>query len=236
VLADSRKLRRGVAFFVAICIFACPLAGSALLGTGAPAEARQIQFTPNVATLQALQTPQAPTIGPLVWSPGMRFDCPTNMPEGCRPDLVSLHGDDLFGWGEMLGEPGLVLVWITDETGTHFLVVSADDPQLVSLPGSDSFMELMDLRMAEVKYTGERMAEGWGSGAVGGGVIVALLALCPETAGTTCVIAGITAGATALGNIVRNAILSNQSQDRLHNLELGIIGRFRQMELILTGP
>jgi hypothetical protein len=166
----------------------------------------------------------------------MRFDCPVGMPERCRPEVVNIHGDDLFGWGELLGEPGLVLVWITDETGTHFLVVSADDPQLTSLPGADSFQELMDLRLEEIEFTGERMAEGFGSGAAGGAVIIALLALCPETAGTTCLMAGIAAGATALGNIIRNSILSSQSANRLEALELGLIGRFRQMELTLTGP
>lgn len=228
------RYRAGLVALFLVSLFVVPIA-TAVVAPNIPAYA-QIEFTPNVATLDVTVSPQPATIGPLIWGPGIRFECPVGMPDGCRPDLVSVHGDDRFGWGEMLGEPGLVLVWITDETGTHFLVVSADDPQLVSLPGSDSFMELMDLRMAEVRYTGERMAEGWGSGAVGGGVIVALLALCPETAGTTCVLAGITAGATALGNIVRNAILSNQSKDRLQNLELGLIGRYRQMELMLTGP
>ena len=201
-----------------------------------PTAYAQIEFTPHVATLVVTEEPQGPTIGPFVWAPGTRFDCPVGMPEGCRPDIVNLHGDDLVGWGELLGEPGLVLVWITDEAGTHFLVVSADDPQLTGLPGSDSFMELMDLRLGEIKYTGERIAEGFGSGAAGGVVIAALLALCPETAGTTCLLAGITAGATALGNVIRNSILGSQSQSRLEAIDEGLIGRFRQMELIITGP
>ena len=228
------KARLGLVVLILVSFFAVPIA-TGVLSPGTSAYA-QIDFTPNVATLEVTVSPQPATIGPLIRAPGMQFDCPVGMPERCRPDVVNLHGDDLIGWGEILGEPGLVLVWITDETGTHFLVVSADDPQLTSLPGSDSFMELMELRLEEIDYTGERMAEGFGSGAAGGAVVLTLLALCPETAGTTCLLAGIAAGGTALGNVIRNAILSSQSQNRLEQIDLGLIGRFHQMQLTITGP
>ena len=228
------KARLGLVVLILVSFFAVPIA-TGVLSPGTSAYA-QIDFTPNVATLEVTVSPEPATIGPLIRTPGDRFDCPVAMPERCRPEVVSVHGDDLFGWGELLGESGLILVWITDETGTHFLVVSADDPQLTSLPGADSFMELMELRLDEIKYTGERIAEGFGSGATAGVVIIGLLALCPETAGVTCVLAGLTAGGAGLGNVIRNAILSSQSQNRLEELELGIIGRFRQMILTITGP
>jgi hypothetical protein len=228
------RVRVGVVIFLVLSMLACPLA---MNGFAARSDAyAQIDFTPNIATLSITQTAVPMTIGPLVWAPGMRFDCPVGMPERCRPDIVAVHGDDRFGWGEMVGYPGLVLVWITDETGTHYMVVSADDPQLTGLAGGDSFMELMELRIERANYTGERVAEGVGSGATAGVIVIGLLAACPETAGVTCLIAGLTAGAAGVGNVIRNAILSSQAEARIRELEQGLAGRFRQMELNIVGP
>jgi len=181
-------------------------------------------------------TPQGATIGPLVDAPGMQFDCPVGMPEGCRPDLATTHGDDLFGWGELLGEPDLMLVWMTDETGTHYLVVSGDNPQLTGLPGGDSFMELVELRIEELRYQGDRDDEMFGSGATPFAIVGGLLLLCPETAGATCVVAGITAVGVGLGNIIRNAMLRSSSSDRLDQLEENLRGRFQQIVLTIAAP
>jgi len=178
----------------------------------------------------------APTIGPLVWVPGKRFDCPVNIPERCRPELASFYGDDRHGWGELTGNPALRLVWITDETGTHYLVVSADDPQLTGLPGGDSFMELVELRIEELRYQGDRDDEMFGSGATPFAIVGGLLLLCPETAGATCVVAGITAVGVGLGNIIRNAMLRSSSSDRLDQLEENLRGRFQQIVLTIAAP
>jgi len=51
---ETQSLRRAVTLLLAVSLFACPLAGSALLGAGdrayAEGELRQIEFTPSVAT------------------------------------------------------------------------------------------------------------------------------------------------------------------------------------------
>ncbi|HEX9676577.1 MAG TPA: hypothetical protein VGA07_11415 [Anaerolineales bacterium] len=228
------KARRALFILVLASLLVVPMAAG-FLSPYASAYA-QIEFTPSVAPLEVPVLPEPATIGPLIWAPGMQFDCPAGMPERCRPDIVAIHGDDLFGWGEMLGETGLVLVWITDETGTHFLVVSADDPQLTGLPGGDSFMELMEDQFERVEYQGEHIAGGFGSGAVLGGAIFVALALCPLTSGVGCLIGAIGAGAAGLGNVIRNVILMAQMQNRLEQIRLALIGRFHQMELIITGP
>lgn len=232
------QARTGLVIVILVGLLAVPLATGVLAPS--PTAYAQIDFTPNVSTLVVTPTPQGPTIGPLVYHEGDRFQC---VAEGgamggidCRPELVAIHGDDAFGWGEMVGYPGLMLVWITDESGVRFMVVSADDPQLTGLPGGDSFMELMEERIERLNYTHERIAEGFGSGATGGVIVVGLLALCPETAGVTCLIAGLTAGGAAVGNIIRNAILNSQAQDRIKELEEGLVGRFRQIELSIVAP
>jgi hypothetical protein len=232
------QARIGLVIVILVSLLVVPLA-TGVLAPRSTAYA-QIDFTPNVATLVVTPTPQGPTIGPLVRHAGDRFQCVGlgGVMGGteCRPELVMLHGDDLFGWGEMVGYPGLVLVWVTDEAGTHFMVVPADDPQLVGVDGGDSFQELMDLRLAQVEAMRGRIPEMVGSGAGPVVIIGGLLLLCPETAGVTCVIAGLTAGAAGLGNIIRNAILNSQSQDRIKELDQGLIGRFHQMELTTYNP
>lgn len=228
------RIRVAVLILLVFSLLACPLAINGFIPRS-DAYA-QIEFTPNVATLTITETVVPVTIGPLVWAPGMSFDCPVGMPERCRPDVVAVHGDDRFGWGEMVGHPGLVLVWITDETGTHYMVVSADDPQLTGVAGGDSFMELTELWTERVSYMGERVAEGVGSGGTAFVIVMGLLIACPETAGVTCLIAGLTAGGAGVGNIIRNAILGSQAEARIEELEEGLVGRFRQMELTIVSP
>jgi len=62
--ADSRGLRQAAALTIVVSMFACPLAGSALLRAGdrdhAEGEAGQIQFTLRMATLQIQATPHGP--------------------------------------------------------------------------------------------------------------------------------------------------------------------------------
>lgn len=40
-----------------------------------------------------------------------------------RPETATSTGDDLFGFGRIQGRTNLLLVWFTDEAGTHYLVV-----------------------------------------------------------------------------------------------------------------
>jgi hypothetical protein len=225
------KARLCLIVLMLLGLVAIPIATAAL--SPSTSVYAQIEFTPNVATLDVTVSPQPATIGPLVWAPGMQFDCPVGMPERCRPDLVNMYGDDLFGWGELLGEPGLVLVWITDETGTHHLVVSADDPQFAGLAGGGSFADLIEDRDEQIRYIQDREWEIAGSIAAPSALIVALLLLCPETAGTTCLLAGIGAAATGLGNVIRNAGMEANAQDRLERFEGNLAGRFQQMGLTL---
>jgi hypothetical protein len=230
--------RVGLVLLVMVGLLAVPLATGVLAPS--PAAYAQIEFTPNVATLVITPTPQGATIGPLVYHEGDRFQCVglggVMGGTDCRPAVVAVHGDDRFGWGEMVGYPGLVLVWITDETGTQFLIVSADDPQFAGLAGGDSFADMIGDREEQIQYIRDREWEIAGSVVAPGGLIVALLLLCPETAGTTCLLAGIGAAATGLGNIVRNAGMEADAQDRLSRIEDNLAGRFQQMVLTITTP
>ncbi len=125
---------------------------------------------------------------------------------------------------------------MTDETGTHYLVVSADDLQFAGLPDGSSFADLIEDRETEIDYIRDRGWEITGSIVAPGGLIVGLLLLCPETAGTTCLLAGLGALATGVGNIVRNAGMEADAQARLATLEENLDGRFQQMTLTVVTP
>ena len=120
--------RAGLIVVIAVSLFVCPLAtGGYGLGYGLsrPAEARQIEFTPHVSTLEAEGTRQAATLATV--GPGQSFE------EGdpTRPKVMGIEdGDNQFGYGPLSGDPDLYAVWVTDSQGTHYLIVHKDSELL----------------------------------------------------------------------------------------------------------
>jgi len=101
-----------------VSLFVCPLAtGGYGLGLSRPAEARQIEFTPHVSTLEADATQQAAILATV--GPGQSFE--DDDPR--RPEIETIAGDERFGYGFLTENPELYAVWVTDENGTHYLIV-----------------------------------------------------------------------------------------------------------------
>jgi hypothetical protein len=167
-----------------------------------------VEFTPHVTSIPLTPTPPA-TIG-------------------CPPGLATYHGDEDYGWGEIAGRPDLALIWITDGTGTHYVIVSADDPQLQGSARVDDFADLIEAREAAQTRIDNATGEGNATG-VGAGVVIGLLMLCPESFGLTCVGAGLAVGGGAIINILRNQALREQAQEDLELAEFNIIGRYNQI-------
>ncbi len=232
------QARVGLIIIILVSLLVVPLA-TGLLAPRSTAYA-QIDFTPHVTDLPMTPTPQGMSIGPLVYHEGDQFTCVGlgGVMGGteCRPALIQVHGDDYLGWGEMMGYPGLRLVWVTDGTGTHFMVVSADNPQFSGSDGG-SFVELIEQRETLFQEIRDRQWEA--SATIGGAdaLIIGLLLLCPETAGTTCFMAGLTAVAGALGNTIRNSGMIHERESRIGEIEESLKGRYQQMTLnIMTPP
>src|SRR3990170_108518 len=201
---------------LAVTIVLCPIA-QARIASIRPASAEegaaQIDFTPHVTPLVIEATPEPiliPTIGP-----GQTFNADH------RPELVKVVGDDLFGWGDIKGQPGSVLIWVTDDSGTQYLVVSKSsdfflgymDPATGSRldDGFEDLVRLRDERRAEL---GEHTAAGAGGS---GTLLIAtgvFLALCPETVGATCIGALLT-GAVAGGETIPRTIMIFRGQPGL---------------------
>jgi hypothetical protein len=194
----------------------------------------QIEFTPNVATLQAQGTPYS-ILSPLVWEAGRTFDCPVGLPERCRPKLSSIVGDDYFGYGGIPGSPDLRLIWVTDEQGTHYFVVGASNGEFASEALRDDFSDFIEQRSEAITARNTADSSGNTTGVVGG-LAVGLLALCPETWGLTCLGAAITIAVGGVINIINQSALENAAEESLAAAETNLIGKFGQLRLSPGNP
>lgn len=136
-------VRRLSAALMRLAFIACPLAATTYSTTGSAFAYSQFgtvpPISPDVPTpigeSDAVPTP-LPTLGP-----GQYFDADDPGRPEIDPDGVV--GDGAFGYMELAGEDGLYLVWMTDELGTHYLVVDENSDLLTG--GADleaGFFEL----------------------------------------------------------------------------------------------
>lgn len=234
----------------AVSVVVCPLSlGGWGLRQGAYAEGgRQqgITFVPSIANLELTRTVEGVSIGAFVWEAGMTFDCPRGEPESCLLDLstdvVSIVGDEEFGYGEIRDSGGLYAVWVTDERGTHYLIVDGSDPQLTT-DRQDHFASLVSDRAEDQAAIDERMVEIDGERGLRYGLDVGSFATILVGAGACAFITAggciipFAAGALALvGNAMAHASAQASLeatlpalQEELAQTERNLIGRFEAM-------
>lgn len=85
----------------------------------------------------------------------------------------------------MKGQPGLILMWVTDNVGTHYIVVSKTSDEFLGTPDpriQDGFDYYINQMEAIETRRLETAASGIGSG-VAVGVLAWGLGLCPATGG-----------------------------------------------------
>ena len=136
----------GLIVVIAISLFVCPLATAGSLGgqdVAAQAQLAQISFEPQLTPLGIEATPEAST--PAILQPGQYFEeNDSNRPE---VDADTLVGDALFGYAQLVGDPSLTAVWITDSEGTHYLIVdSASDVLTGGGDPNNGFFQLANHR------------------------------------------------------------------------------------------
>jgi hypothetical protein len=243
-MADRKKrFRIGLVVLVAISLFVCPLAAG---GFGLGGANAQIAFTPNVSNLVLTQTVEGVSIGAFAWEAGMTFDCPRGEPESCLLDpsteVVSIVGDEEFGYGEIRDSGGLYAVWVTDERGTHYLVVDGSDPQLTA-DRADHFASLVSDRAEDQAAIDERMAEIDGERGLRYGLDVGSLATILVGAGACtfitvggCILPFAAGALTLVGNAMAHASAQASLeatlpalQEELAQTERNLIGRFEAM-------
>lgn len=230
----KKKIRIGLMVTLIVCVILCPLAwGGYSVHYGAHAQEKRddpIEFTPHVTEIVITVTPE-PVLKATVGS-GQTFDSDN------KPELVTVHGDDDYGWGDIKDKSGLVLIWITDEDGTHYIVVDKSDElfngysirdengERTGVVIEDGFEDFIRAREETLRIFNNSRAMGAGASSV---TIIAglLFASCPATLGAGCVAAFIT-GTVALGEAIRESRIREDLTDDIKELERNIQGRFVQ--------
>jgi hypothetical protein len=186
-------------------------------------------FATPIGALTPVPTP-LPTLGP-----GQYFA------EGDEyPRLGISYGNDLFGWGYILEDTSLALVWMTDGDGTHYLIVEATNEWLLGTideetdvrgeNGFDDFITQMEERIDEFY---DDVGEGIAS-AVVFNVLVAGIALCPETAGVGCILGVLGAAAVALGTGISKLVKMIKFEFDISDIYTNIRGSFEMLKVEST--
>ena len=211
-------------FFSAFCLLIFQL-GTSVLASTKPAYAYQ-PFATVVPVDPEFEDPideEIPTPIPIpTIGPGSMFD----QDDPNRPRIKDIEeGDARFGYGPMAGSDELYVVWTTDNTGTHYLVVNKDSDYLRgtrdSATGSryeNGFDNLVKQREAEKLVRDENLAvrdsrESTADTAFGLGVLVAV------AGGVACIVAtlGICGAIIGLGGAFMVAGYASQSTALDHN-------------------
>ena len=115
-----------------LSLILCPLTSGKFLPSNhaLAGDQPQIEFTPHITPLTLTQTAESIGIDPILRTtpapsptlgPGQYFEeDDLNKPE-LDPDTIV--GDRKFGFAQIIDNPGLYAVWITDADGTHYLIV-----------------------------------------------------------------------------------------------------------------
>jgi hypothetical protein len=149
-----------------------------------------------------------------------------------QPDVGQKHGDDRFGWGMIVGQPGLVLVWITDREGTHYAVVDgtsdlflgALDP-VTNTRREDGIEDYVAQREELQRQVLVTHAEGIGAG-LAVGVLAWGIGLCPVTGGGGCA-AGVVGGVAVLvAGAVRSFVVAQVQKADLREVNSNLIAAF----------
>jgi hypothetical protein len=115
---------------IVLSLFLCPLANRGVSRLSV-VEAGVLSFrtlSPMTATFDAPIGTQPPALAPFpTLGPGQYFD----EKDVNQPQVYLIEeGDEFFGYGPVSGNDDLYAVWITDESGTHYLIVHKDSELL----------------------------------------------------------------------------------------------------------
>jgi hypothetical protein len=208
----------------------------------------EIDFTPDITPLvltpvdtgSAITTPEINFTHEAVLEP-----IPTPYPgwisiDGTFLDYYIEGGDENFGYGQIIGYPGLVLVWITADGHKYFLVLdrSKDDFLGFTILDADGkptgdhvkngFEYYANERLEEIEKYNSSQAWEEGSNTVGflGGA-GSLICFASGWGAGPCVALFIF-GSGGVGNSVREDNIGDGILDNIQNIEKPLIGIFEK--------
>ena len=148
-------LRTGIVVVSAFCLIVFQISLGSILNDS-PAYAQPFAtLVPNVATVDpagVVGTPVGPTPFPTI-GPGQFFR------DENKPDVLSKTGDDDFGYGQVVGKPGVYLVWTSDERGTHYHTVDLTNGEFFGETLPDDFETLVQRRIDKLSEINAKSAE-----------------------------------------------------------------------------
>jgi len=186
-----------------------------------------------IGALTPVPTP-IPTLGP-----GQYFE-----EGGDIPELVTKNGDDEFGYGEIAGSSDLYLIWVTDEDGTHYLIIEENDDNFSNDSKPDDFLDLIskreeiqnDIHDIEIKITEQQASR---KGSNGGAIIIVAIGgiVCTFITAGGCFLPFATGGLGLVGKAIAHNTSANDLAELLVPLEKelskneqNILGRFETMK------
>ncbi len=243
-------IRKLFVALLVVSMFLCPLAHGGFVRISSAEGERQIYPTvppvdPTIPTPLGTTMPSLmpmPTLGP-----GQDFEDE----EIDQSQINVLHGDDKFGYGQFLDNEDLYIMWITDEDGTHYLVVDEGNDVLFGkydqLTGErredESFMQFLIERTVKQNQLSEIEREIEGKEKLRDGlfftgyvVLFGGLAICIFASAGACSIATPivgTGGMGLAGTAVTEAVGVDNAMDRYNDKlkeiredENTLLGRF----------
>lgn len=218
----------------------CPLVWASQVQV-AQAAVRAIQVTPPSAEFPTPFGEQPELASPVSdLRPGIYYD----FDDGNLPPLKSKVGDDEFGYGDILGQDNLVLVWITDENGTHYLIMDKNSDDFLGFQPRDAdgnpqggrleddgFKYWVDQREQRVDDYNSARNQFRASGIIGVGAGLGML-ICALTAGVGCIVTALGVAVAAGANQFRVNFDESQAEMKISDAERNIRGTF--LDVLLT--
>ena len=200
--------RLGLITTLVVSLVVCLLA----TGVGGTSNSRagsdwQIDWTPDVATLEVAETLSGPgveVLAGIATGPTATLGPGQTLPPESVSTTVGTLGDHNFGWGEIRDAGGEITGRL--ENGFMHYVAERDS---------------VERQIIEVD------AEGIGSG-IAMAILAGGLGLCPESVGIGCIVGVVGAFAVATGNAVRNGVRLFFLERDLDETERNLFGRFEQ--------
>ena len=167
--------------------------------------------------------------------------------DGNLPPLKTEVGDDLFGYGDILGSDNLVLVWITDQNGTHYVIMDRNSDDFLGFQPTDTdgnpqgsrldddgFKYWVDQRQQRVDEHNSALNQFTASTVIGAGAAIGILA-CALTVGIGCAVVAFGIGVGAIGNQIRVKLDELNNETKLSRVERNLRGTFLDV-LLTTNP
>jgi hypothetical protein len=243
-MAIAKKMVRwGLIPLLLFSFLLCPLAAAPFTEFSTLPGKAQFETDSPVTFESSIDEQALPPTPPPTLGPGQIYNSDD------APDLMTIVGDEKYGYGEIKGASDLYLLWVTDESGTHYVTIGGKNPQLLSDNKPDDFNDLLEQRadrLDQLRDKRDKVIEhkqrrlGFDVGAV---VTVGVGVIACGFSGGLCFVPFAVGALTAVVNAYVQDRAAQSLQPSLNELiaELekahsNLVGRFKSIEAEFSSP